>query len=101
MWPTLAFLGVVFALSVALPLIVVSVLAAAAEQLGWTGYATERLLGVRRTVLPTSVVVGSVWAVWHVPWMPARGRDPGWIAWARSGPSALGRSSCGSTHTAV
>ena len=50
------------------------------EELGWTGYAFPRL-HQRYSALLSSLVLGSVWAVWH--WIPLLqiGRDLEWIAW--------------------
>jgi membrane protease YdiL (CAAX protease family) len=39
--------------------------AATLEEVGWTGYATDRLL-TARSALATSLVLGIVWALWHV-----------------------------------
>lgn len=36
------------------------------EEIGWRGYAQERLRA-RMTPLVASLVLGSVWALWHVP----------------------------------
>ncbi len=42
--------------------------AATLEEVGWTGYATDRLLAIRGRLL-TAVLIGVVWALWHVPAM--------------------------------
>ena len=61
-------------------LVVVYLVAALVEEVGWTAHLTDRLegrLGPRHTAL----VVGSIWAVWHVvPYVQA-GHDLEWIAW--------------------
>jgi membrane protease YdiL (CAAX protease family) len=61
-------------------LVVVYLVAALVEEVGWTAHLTDRLegrLGTRHTAL----VVGSLWAVWHVvPYVQA-GHDLEWIAW--------------------
>ncbi len=49
------------------------------EEIGWTGYATARMeprLGVMRT----GMLIGVVWAVWHViPWWLGQGHTAGWV----------------------
>src|SRR5690606_23541537 len=47
-------------------LLVLYFTAAAAEELGWTAYATEALLP-RWGVWATGVVLGIAWALWHLP----------------------------------
>jgi len=42
------------------------------EELGWRGFALDRLLA-RMNVLQASVVVGSIWAVWHLPMFISKG----------------------------
>lgn len=53
---------------------------AAAEEIGWTGYAVDRIQE-RTNALIAALVLGCVWAVWHlVPLVQAQ-RAPSWIAW--------------------
>jgi uncharacterized protein len=37
------------------------------EELGWTGFAVPTLLRPRHGVLTTGLIVGAMWAAWHVP----------------------------------
>ncbi|MGR6964038.1 CPBP family glutamic-type intramembrane protease [Geodermatophilus sp. URMC 61] len=54
--------------------------AALPEEVGWTTYPTDRLLP-RLGTAPTGLVVGAIWAAWHlVPYLQV-GRDARWIAW--------------------
>ncbi|WP_169951058.1 CPBP family intramembrane glutamic endopeptidase [Microbispora sp. H11081] len=60
-------------------LFAVFLVAAACEEAGWTAYATDPLRA-RLSVPATGVVLGVVWAVWHlVPYAQA-GHGPLWIA---------------------
>jgi len=55
-------------------------IAALGEELGWSGYATDRLQQ-RLSALGAAIFLGLAWAVWHwVPLMQAH-RSPEWIAW--------------------
>lgn len=50
------------------------------EEVGWTGYATEPLQE-RYGILGTGLVIGAVWAVWHVvPWWLGQGHALSWVA---------------------
>ena len=52
---------------------------AALEELGWTGYATPRLQP-RLGVLGAGLLIGAVWALWHViPWGPGQGHPWSWV----------------------
>ncbi len=68
-----------FSLS-ALLLLMVLMLGALGEELGWTAFATEPLLQ-RWGTLVTGVGLGAFWAVWH--WWPLAQvpRAVDWIAW--------------------
>jgi hypothetical protein len=50
-----------------------------AEELGWTGYATEPLQA-RYGALGAAIVLGVVWAAWHVVPLIQAHRRPDWIA---------------------
>ena len=65
----------------AVPLLALVYLAAGlAEEVGWTAYLTDRVL-LRLGTAGTGLVLGAVWAAWHlVPYAQA-GRDARWIAW--------------------
>lgn len=53
-----------------------------AEEVGWSGFATNRLQ-TRWTALETGVVLGLVWATWHVVALVQAHRSATWIAfWA-------------------
>lgn len=61
-------------------LFVACFIAAAGEEVGWSGYAIDRMER-RWNALGASLLLGCVWAVWHVvPLVQAR-RSPAWIAW--------------------
>ncbi len=54
--------------------------AATLEELGWTGYATQRLLA-RHSVLFTGLLVGLISVVWHIVPLLQVDRSWGWIGW--------------------
>jgi membrane protease YdiL (CAAX protease family) len=54
--------------------------AAVAEELGWSGYALDPLQN-RYGALLASLIIGLVWAAWHVVPLLQVDRAPGWIAW--------------------
>lgn len=61
---------------------------AAAEEIGYTAYATDTL---QRTMSPLAValVIGFIWALWHLPSMVQVGQEPQLILWGLSGTVAL------------
>lgn len=69
-----------FSIAAAVVLFVVFFLAALGEELGWSGYAIDRLQR-RFNTLEASIILGSVWAVWHIVAMIQGGQSTAWIAW--------------------
>ncbi|MGV9779548.1 CPBP family intramembrane glutamic endopeptidase [Streptosporangium sp. NPDC003464] len=66
---------------VAAPLLfAVFLVSAAAEEAGWTAYATDPLRR-RLGALGAAVVLGTVWGVWHLVPLVQAGRSPAWTAW--------------------
>jgi membrane protease YdiL (CAAX protease family) len=64
----------------ALGLTALFLVAAACEELGWTGFALPRLLRRAPGLVP-GVWLGLVWAAWHwIPLMQAH-RELSWVAW--------------------
>ena len=53
---------------------------AVGEELGWQGFAFARLRE-RRTALVASIILGSIWALWHVIPFVQTGRSVDWIIW--------------------
>ncbi len=63
-----------------IPIVVAgSLFAAACEELGWTGYATDPLQRRYGTV-GTGIGLGLFWAVWHLVPLLQVGHELGWIA---------------------
>lgn len=58
---------------------VVFFIAAVGEEVGWQGFAFEPLQE-RWNALTASVIVGTVWAVWHIVPFLQMDRTPAWIA---------------------
>ncbi len=63
-----------------LTLLAVFFVAATAEELGWTGYATRPLVKAHGLIV-ASLLIGVVSAVWHVIPLLQVDRSWGWIAW--------------------
>ncbi|HZE37806.1 MAG TPA: type II CAAX endopeptidase family protein [Stackebrandtia sp.] len=61
-------------------LLVVYGVAAAAEELGWSAYATDPL-SRRRGVWVAGATLGVAWALWHVIGYANGGNAPAWIVW--------------------
>ena len=69
-------------------LVLIFLFAGALEELGWSGYAID-LLQEHRDALIAALILGVVWAVWHlIPLKEAR-RTNDWIAWWCLGSIAL------------
>ena len=67
------------ALAHAPALIAVFFVGAILEEIGWTGYATEPLQR-RYGVAGAGLIIGGVWALWHVPaWWLAQGHTIPWV----------------------
>jgi hypothetical protein len=54
--------------------------AALAEEVGWSGYATDPLQA-RWGALGAAVLIGVAWAVWHLVPLAQAHRTAGWMAW--------------------
>jgi hypothetical protein len=63
-----------------LALTVLFLAAAIGEELGWSGYALDPMQR-RLGALPASLLLGSLWAVWHFIPLIEVGRPIEWIAW--------------------
>jgi membrane protease YdiL (CAAX protease family) len=50
------------------------------EELGWSGYAIDPLQA-RWDALQASILLGVIWAMWHIVPLIQAERAPGWIAW--------------------
>lgn len=57
--------------------------AATAEELGYTAYETDALQS-RMTALNAALVMGTLWALWHLPSMLAMGQSTELILWGLS-----------------
>jgi membrane protease YdiL (CAAX protease family) len=72
--------------NVSLPTIAVAValflVLAACEEAGWTGYAYDPL-EARSNALSAALMLGVVWAVWHIPGDLTLDNNLGFIAWQR------------------
>jgi uncharacterized protein len=58
------------------------------EELGWQGYAYPRLRS-SQTVLGSALVIGIIWALWHLVPFVQMGRSSNWIVWHLLGTVAL------------
>ena len=79
-------LGISLPVQPHLPLVLIPVLfvvffvGAAGEELGYMGYAAEPMQE-RWGALTAGIIMGSVWAVWHVPALIQSDQAPAYIAW--------------------
>jgi uncharacterized protein len=69
-----------FPLPASLFLFVAFLVAALGEEIGWSGYAIDPLQH-RWTALAAAVLLGAIWAAWHIIAMIQAGQSAPWIAW--------------------
>jgi CAAX protease family protein len=69
-----------FPLPASLILLVAFLIAALGEEIGWSGYALDPLQH-RWSALPASLLLGAIWAAWHIVAMVQTGQSAPWIAW--------------------
>jgi membrane protease YdiL (CAAX protease family) len=65
LWPLSGIVDPAFAPRFQWPLFVIGIIAGSFEEIGWTGFATPRLLA-RQSPLKAGLGLGLVWALWHV-----------------------------------
>jgi uncharacterized protein len=63
-----------------LPAFALFLLGAVAEEIGWQGYAYPRLT-LRYSPLQAALIIGVVWALWHIIPFALMGRGATWIMW--------------------
>ena len=61
---------------------------AVGEELGWQGYAYARLKN-GRSAINAALIIGAIWALWHVIPYVQLGRSADWIVWQCLGTIAL------------
>jgi len=64
----------------ALVLFLIFFISALGEELGWSGYATDPMQ-LRWSALQTSLVLGVIWAIYHLVGLAQAHRAVEWIAW--------------------
>ena len=69
-----------FPLPASLILFAAFFVAALGEEMGWSGYAIDPMQQ-RWAALRASIVLGIIWAAWHIVAMVQTGQSPSWIAW--------------------
>jgi uncharacterized protein len=67
-----------------IPAFVLFLLGAAAEEIGWQGNAYPRL-NQRYSALTAAVIIGAIWALWHVIPFAVMGHSAAWIFWQGAG----------------
>ena len=65
LWPFSLIAGPAFAPRFNWPLLAIGLVASTFEEIGWTGFASPRLLARQRPVL-AGLSLGLVWVMWHV-----------------------------------
>jgi len=65
LWPLSVFVDPAYAPRFQWPLFAIGLVAGSFEEIGWTGFATPRLLARQRLVI-VGLLLGLVWALWHV-----------------------------------
>lgn len=65
---------------VGIPMFLLFFIAACGEELGWQGYAYERL-AQNRSALTTGLILGVIWALWHVIPYFQTGSSLTWVVW--------------------
>ena len=65
LWLLSVFVDPVFAPRFQWPLFAIGLIAGSFEEIGWTGFATPRMLA-RQQVLIAGLSLGLAWALWHV-----------------------------------
>lgn len=65
LWPLSVFVDLAFAPRFRWPLFAIGLVAGTFEELGWTGFATPRLLARQRPFF-AGLSLGLAWALWHV-----------------------------------
>jgi CAAX protease family protein len=69
-----------FPLPASLILFAAFLIAALGEEIGWSGYAIDPLQD-RWRALAAAVLLGAMWAAWHIVAMVQTGQSAPWIAW--------------------
>jgi CAAX protease family protein len=79
--PTLSLLAI-------FPMFALFFISALGEEIGWTGYATEPLER-RWGIVIAGLLLGSIWAIWHLIPLVQAHRSIEWIAWWSLGTISL------------
>lgn len=65
---------------VGIPMFILFFIAACGEELGWQGYVYERLAN-GRSALTTALILGVIWAVWHIIPYTQTSDTLTWVVW--------------------